>query len=103
MYKLCFFVPETHLLTVKKALFAMGAGKIGNYDSCCFEFKGQGQFRALPGATPFIGKENIIEVVEEYKVEMVVEDSLIKHAVQTLKLSHPYETVAYDVIKLEEF
>lgn len=35
MYKICFYVPESHLEKVKEALFAAGAGKIGNYDSCC--------------------------------------------------------------------
>ncbi|MEA3405977.1 MAG: YqfO family protein [Pseudomonadota bacterium] len=103
MYKLCFFVPESHLETVKAALFTVGAGKIGQYDCCCWQVKGLGQFRALEGSNPFIGQQGQIEIVEEYKVEMVCETELIKEVVAALKQSHPYETPAYEVIKLESF
>ena len=46
MYKLAFFVPAEHKDKVKAAVFAAGAGRIGNYDSCCWEVSGTGQFRA---------------------------------------------------------
>lgn len=101
MYKLCFFVPETHLEQVKQALFSSGAGKIGNYDACSWQIKGQGQFRALPGSAPYCGEQGVLEVVDEYKVEMVCRAELIKTAVAVLKEAHPYETPAYEVYRLE--
>ena len=70
MYKLCFYVPESHLEAVKAAVFAAGAGRIGNYDSCCWEVLGQGQFRPLTGSDPFIGRQGEVERVAEYRVEM---------------------------------
>ncbi|MDD1966927.1 YqfO family protein [Pseudomonas putida] len=103
MYKLAFFVPPGHVEQVKSALFAAGAGRIGAYDSCSWQVLGQGQFRPLDGSQPFIGQTGQIEQVEEWKVELVVADELIREAVAALKSSHPYETPAYEVWKLEDF
>jgi len=100
MYKLAIFIPETHLEQVKTAMFDAGAGRIGNYDQCCWQIKGQGQFRALEGANPFLGQQNTVEYVDEYKVEMVCEDDLLMPVLEAMKTSHPYEEPAYDVIKL---
>jgi hypothetical protein len=61
MYKLCFFVPESHLETVKEAIFEAGAGRIGDYDRCCWQVLGDGQFRPLPGSQPFSGKQGELE------------------------------------------
>jgi hypothetical protein len=103
MYKLAFFVPSSHVEQVKRAVFAAGAGRIGAYDSCSWQVLGQGQFRPLDGSQPFIGQTGEIEHVEEWKVELVVDDALIQQAVAALKHSHPYETPAYEVWKLADF
>jgi hypothetical protein len=102
MLKLTFYVPEDAAEAVKDALFNAGAGAIGNYDRCSFETQGVGQFRALPGANPTIGKIGNIEKISEVRVEMVVDDAIIKNVIAALKNSHPYETPAYDVIKCLE-
>jgi len=103
MYKLCFFVPESHLEEVKSALFEIGAGKIGQYDCCCWQVKGLGQFRPLSGSNPYVGELNGLTKEEEYKVEMVCDAFLIKDVVDVLKETHPYEVPAYEVYKLESF
>jgi hypothetical protein len=103
MYKLAFFVPPSHVEQVKSSLFAAGAGRIGDYDSCAWQVLGQGQFRPLDGSQPYIGQAGQVEWVEEWKVELVVADALIRQAVAALKHSHPYETPAYEVWKLEDF
>lgn len=102
MYKLAFFVPPSHVEQVKHALFAAGAGRIGAYDCCSWQVLGQGQFRPLDGSQPFIGRAGEVERVQEWKVELVVSDELIRQAVAALKDSHPYEVPAYDVWKLED-
>lgn len=102
MYKLSFFVPEDHLEDVKAAVFATGAGRIGDYDHCCWQVLGQGQFRPLKGSNPFIGNQGDLETVSEWKVELVCEDQLITAAVSALKRAHPYEEPAYDVWVLED-
>lgn len=103
MFKLSVYIPAEHLESVKEALFAAGAGKIGDYDSCCWQSPGQGQFRPLDGSQPYIGQQGKVESVEEYKVEMVVDDTLITSVIGALKRSHPYEEPAYDVWRLENF
>ena len=103
MYKLCFFVPESHLEPVKQAVFAAGGGRIGDYEHCCWQVLGQGQFRPGQGADPFIGKAGELETVAEYRVELVCEDELIADVVAALKAAHPYEEPAYDVLRLAEF
>lgn len=100
MYKLCFYVPSTHLDGVKAAAFSAGAGKIGDYDSCCWQVEGQGQFRPCSGSKPFLGKEGEIEAVAEYRVEMVCASSCIKAAVEAMLQAHPYEEPAYNVVAL---
>ncbi len=101
MYKIGFYVPDSHVEAVKRALFAAGAGRIGNYDSCCWQTLGQGQFRALDGSQPYVGQPGIVERVPELRVEMVCEDAMLKAAIAALRAAHPYEEPAFDVVKLE--
>jgi hypothetical protein len=103
VYKLAFFVPASHVDVVKAAVFAAGGGRIGDYDHCAWQTLGQGQFRPLDGSQPFLGQAGQVEVVEEWKVELVVADDLIAQVVAALKQSHPYETPAYEVWRLAEF
>ncbi|MFG0324781.1 NGG1p interacting factor NIF3 [Pseudomonas sp. zjy_13] len=103
MYKLAFFVPDSHVEVVKVAVFAAGGGRIGDYDHCAWQTLGQGQFRPLDGSQPFLGQAGQVEVVEEWKVELVVADELVAQVVAALKQSHPYETPAYEVWRLAEF
>jgi len=102
MYKLVFYVPVNHLDSVKQAVFNTGAGQIGQYDHCCWQVLGEGQFRPLKGSSPFLGKTGELEAVDEYRVELVCSDELIEDAVQALKSSHPYEEPAYDVWQLSD-
>jgi hypothetical protein len=103
MYKITFYVPDTHLTEVKQALFAAGAGRVGNYDCCAWQVRGEGQFRPLAGANPFLGQVGAVETVAEYKVELVCDANHIHAAIAALKAAHPYEEPAYDVVRLEDF
>ncbi len=102
MLKLTFYVPVDSAEKVKEAVFKAGAGSIGNYDMCSFETLGTGQFRAKTGANPTIGKVGNLEKVSELRVEMVLNDNIVKEVVAALKSAHPYETPAYDVVGLLE-
>jgi len=103
MFKICFFVPIDSAEIVKEAMFLAGAGKIGHYEYCCFESRGFGQFKPLIGAHPAIGNVGVLEKVEELKVEMICSEDKIRDAIAQMKLVHPYEEVAYEVYKLENF
>lgn len=103
MYKLSYFVPSDAKELTKEALFEVGAGCFENYVKCSWETQGLGQFMPVRGAKPAIGTLDTLERVEEYKVEMICSDRVIAEAIRALKDSHPYEEVAYEVIRLEEF
>lgn len=102
MFKFIVFVPESHLEPVKEAMFAAGAGRIGDYDRCAWQMKGQGQFRPLPGSDPYAGEQGRVELVDEYRVELVCPVDRLQAVAAALRAAHPYETPAYEVIRLEE-
>lgn len=103
MKKIVFFVPKSDAENVKDAVFKAGAGTIGNYDNCCFDMEGIGQFRPLEGANPYIGSQNKVEKVVELRVETICPDGKIEEVLKALRLAHPYEEPAIDVYELLNF
>jgi hypothetical protein len=103
MYKLCFYVPESHLQVVKDAVFNAGAGSIDDYENCCWQVLGEGQFMSNYHAKPFIGHVNKLTIINEYRVEMVCAADYIEATAAALKLAHPYEQPAFDIVKVEQF
>ncbi|MFT5422109.1 MAG: hypothetical protein ACI9D5_002876 [Candidatus Endobugula sp.] len=97
-YKIIFYVPASHLEIVKSAVFDAGAGSQGNYGQCCWQVLGEGQFRPLAGSTPFLGEQDGVESVQEYRVEFLCDEAFLASAVAALISAHPYEEPAYDVI-----
>ena len=101
LLKIVTFVPSSHAEAVKQAMWSAGAGKIGNYDSCSYTMSGSGTFRALDGATPFVGTVGEHHTESEERVEVIL-PRWRKHAVLAAMLAaHPYEEPAFDVIALE--
>lgn len=96
MYKLCFFVPDSHLEQVKSAIFAAGAGRVGNYDQYCWQCEGETRFRPQAGSQPWRGEKGRLETVPEVKVETVVEDHYLSAVVSALRGAHPYEQPALE-------
>ncbi len=103
MKKLVFFVPKEDAEAVKDAIFEAGAGTIGNYDCCCFETEGVGQFRPLDGSNPHIGYQDEVERVVELKIETICPDHKVKEVIAVLKQAHPYEEPAIDLYELVNF
>ena len=100
MYKITFYVPKKHLDAVKNALFAKGAGRVGNYDCCAWQTLGTGQYRPLNGSHPYVGIQDQVETVKEYLVEIVCKDEYLQAVVEELMRVHPYETPAYTAWKV---
>ena len=101
LLKLKVYVPMSHLEQVRSVMFEAGAGFIGNYDSCSFAVQGEGSFRALEGANPFIGTINELHKEDEACVEVILPAFLQNKTVAAVKAVHPYEEVAYDIIQLK--
>jgi dinuclear metal center YbgI/SA1388 family protein len=100
--KLVTYVPVDHFEAVRDALYMVGCGHIGNYDCCGFSTAGFGNYRPLQGASPFLGKVGEMEEVEEVRLETLVVAGMEQVAIETLKESHPYEEVAYDLYPVEQ-
>jgi dinuclear metal center YbgI/SA1388 family protein len=99
-YKLVVFIPIESAAKVSNAVFAAGAGQIGNYSHCGFQAEGQGSFLPLEGAKPAIGKRGKLEKVPEIRFETVVPGEKLDEVITAMKKAHPYETPAFDVFKL---
>jgi len=99
--KLVTFVPVDHADKVREAVFAAGAGQIGNYDSCSFNAHGQGTFRGSETTNPFVGKKGQQHYENEIRFETIFPDYLQGKILNTLIQSHPYEEVAYDIYSLD--
>ncbi len=102
MYKLIYYVPESHLESTKLAIFAAGAGGIGNYEHCAWQILGTGQFKPVKGAQPFIGELDTLEQLPEWRVETIVPENQAREVAQALKASHPYEEPAFEFIQIIE-
>ncbi len=87
---------------MKQAIFATGAGSLGNYAQCSWQTLGVGQFLPLDGANPTIGEVDSVERVSEWRVEILCTAETIKTAVTALKNAHPYEEPAFEVYALSE-
>lgn len=100
MYKLGFYVPQSHLEQVKEALFDAGAGRIGDYEKCCWQALGQGQFLPLSGSEPYLGTPGEVHRVAEFRVELVCAADCVRRVVAALQAVHPYEEPAWDLVEL---
>lgn len=102
--KLVTFIPtntEVDFVTkIKNALWTQGAGHIGHYDECSFSLTGKGSFKPSENTNPFIGSKGIHEEVEELRLEVIYPTHIEKNLIRALKLTHPYEEVAYDLYPL---
>ncbi len=99
--KLVTFVPLEYAEKVRTAIFAAGAGHIGNYDSCSYNLQGQGSFRAAQGANPFVGEIGELHFENEIRVETIYPKTREAAIINAMKEAHPYEEVAYDIYPLE--
>lgn len=99
--KLVVYVPYNHRDAVLDAASAAGAGSIGDYDRCAYQLDGHGTFRPRPGADPYLGHVGETEIVEEARIEMVL-DAGARSAVEAAVLgAHPYEEPAYEFMAMD--
>ncbi len=100
LIKLVCFIPASHLEVVSEAIFAAGAGCIGNYDHCSYQLSGNGTFSAGEESHPFAGSIGSIHYEPETRFETVLSKHLLKEVVKAMLEHHPYEEVAYDLYPL---
>lgn len=101
-YKLAVFVPIDAMARLANAVFAAGAGNIGNYSHCGWSTEGTGTFKPLEGAKPAIGSKGKVEKVREMRLEAVVPAAKLDAVIAAMKKAHPYEMPAYDVYRMHD-
>ncbi len=104
MYEVSFYVPKYDTERVKLAMFEAGSGtnKSSNYTQCAWQTEGKGQFMPTQNAKPAIGKLDQLEIIPEYKVEMLCSSECINQVISAMKETHPYEEIAYSVVRMED-
>lgn len=100
LQKLAVFVPKENAQQLIDALFAEGAGNIGNYSECSFSTTGIGSFMPEENASPAKGKIGTRNSSEEIKIEVIFPAWLQGQIIQAMKANHPYEEVAHDIYNL---
>jgi hypothetical protein len=98
--KLVVFVPPDALETVRDAVFAAGAGRIGDYERCSWYTEGTGTFLGGEASDPAIGEKGREERVPELRLETVFPEERQAAVVEALRRAHPYEEPAFDVYPL---
>ena len=101
LLKIAVFVPESHEQEVRRAMLDAGAGHIGAYSHCSFNSSGTGTFLPLEGSAPYIGTKGRLEMVNEVKIEAIVQERLLNNIIESMLLSHPYEEPVYDIYPLK--
>jgi hypothetical protein len=95
---LVFYAPPEATESVLAAVFAAGAGAIGDYTECAWVTLGTGQFRPGASADPAIGTVGDLERLPEHRVEVTLPPERRSTVVAALRAAHPYEEPAFHVI-----
>jgi hypothetical protein len=98
--KLVVFVPREGLDAVRDAVFAAGAGRIGDYERCSWYTEGTGTFYGGESTDPNVGEKGREERVPELRLETVFPEERTEAVIAALRLAHPYEEPAFDVYPL---
>jgi hypothetical protein len=98
--KLVVFVPADALDAVRDAVFAAGAGRIGEYERCSWYTEGTGTFLGGEASAPTTGERGREERVSELRLETVFPEERREDVIAALRGAHPYEEPAFDVYAL---
>src|ERR1700730_13084901 len=93
-------VPPENAEAVRAAVFAAGAGQIGDYSRCSWSVTGTGQFLPGGGASPAIGSVGAVERVVEDRVEVIAPARLRRAVLSAMRAAHPYKEPAFDIFAL---
>ena len=101
LMKLVTFVPFAQADAVRQALFSVGCGNVGNYDSCSYNLNGEGTFRAKEGTHPFCGTIGELHREGEVRIETILPSFKKAEAIKALLMAHPYEEPVFDLYPLQ--
>jgi len=99
--KVVVFVPDADLGKVADAMFAAGAGVIGQYEQCSFRLAGTGTFFGTESTNPAVGAKGRREDVSEWRLEVVCPEAGLNRILAAMRAAHSYEEPAFDVYPLK--
>ncbi len=100
-FKVNIFVPKKSFETFKTKINTFLSTKTPaetKYKDTSFSSLGTGEFTPVNDANPIIGKLNEVARVEEIKMEIVVSQEQISQLANAIKLFHPYEEPAFEIL-----
>jgi dinuclear metal center YbgI/SA1388 family protein len=100
-YKFSVFVPEYASDKVAETIFNSGGGIIGEYSRCSFRTKGKGTFKGSEKTHPVLGEKERLMLVDEIKLEVIIDRWKLNTVLSEIKKVHPYEEIAYDLIPID--
>jgi dinuclear metal center YbgI/SA1388 family protein len=98
--KIVVFVPDKDLGRVSDAMFAAGAGRIGEYGECSFRLQGIGTFFGSEASQPTIGQKGRREEVAEFRLEVICPENKVDAVIRAMRGAHSYEEPAFDIYPL---
>lgn len=99
--KLTTYVPSSEAKALREKLFEAGAGNIGNYDECSFNFDGVGTYKGNEASNPTLGEKGSQHQEKETCVQVIFESKNEAAVISALLENHSYEEVAYEIIATE--
>lgn len=102
-FKIVVYVPLKNADQVREAIGKAGGGKLGKYSFCSFSSIGTGRFIPEEGANPHIGSVGNLQKVEEERIEITCQESVVGNVVAAIKRTHPYEEIALDIYELTDW
>ncbi|AOW94751.1 Nif3-like dinuclear metal center hexameric protein [Rhodococcus sp. WMMA185] len=96
-------VPVDDVDRVRSAMFAAGAGYVGNYRDCSWSVTGQGQFLPTGSANPRLGAVEALEKLDECRLEVIAPRGIRQKVLAAVRAAHPFEEVAFDVMEMATF
>ena len=101
LFHLTTYVPVTDKEKLLKTLHDAGAGNLGNYSHCSFAIEGKGKFLPHENSTPAIGEKDKMTHVKEEQINVIIPKHVKNAVMSALKAAHPYETIAYELVSIE--
>ncbi|MBN2210259.1 MAG: Nif3-like dinuclear metal center hexameric protein [Sedimentisphaerales bacterium] len=102
--KVVVYVPISDVEDVSEAMWAAGAGVIGDnakYKRCSFRTPGTGTFQGGDDSNPTIGQPGRFETVDEIRLETVAPISKLAAVIKAMLAAHSYEEPAYDIFSMK--
>ena len=88
---------------VLEAIAGAGGGVIGSYTHCAFTNPGRGRFKPGADANPHVGAKEVVNSVDEVRIETFCDRDRARAIVAAIRAAHPYEEpVIYLIPLLDE-